>query len=99
MPDTNQQFLKLAADFMNELNVRYMEADLDEQIELQAQRDQAMRNYTQARLALLKRSVLCKPEDLAQMQQLKQKLAQSTSFRQILDSALSFAGFLSTRFF
>ncbi|MBD2326515.1 hypothetical protein [Alkalinema sp. FACHB-956] len=98
MADANQQLLTLAAAFLDELNIRYMEADLDEQVELQPQRDRAMRNYTQARLALLQRRVLCKPEDLAQMQQIHQKLARSTNFRQVVDSVLSFAGFLTTRF-
>jgi hypothetical protein len=97
-PDASADFLRAAADVMVALDSRYLESDLDTQIEMRDELDRAMRNYAQARLAILKRDVICTPADVAQMRVLRERLANATRLRQLLDTALSFAGFLATRF-
>jgi hypothetical protein len=96
--DVSADFLRAAADVMVALDSRYLESDLDTQIEMRDELDRAMRNYAQARLAILKRDVICTPADVAQMRVLRDRLANATRLRQLLDTALSFAGFLATRF-
>ncbi len=93
--DPSQAFLKLAADVLSELDIRYMEANLDEQLALRYQIDRAMLNYSQARLAILKQQVKLTTIDVAKMRELQTKLAQTSSFNQVLDLALNFVGFLS----
>jgi hypothetical protein len=97
-PNANQQFLKLAADVLSELDIRYMQADLDQQLAMRDELDQAMLNYSRARLAILKQQVICTPKDVEKMRELRQKLARSQGWNQVLDSALGFAGFLASRF-
>jgi hypothetical protein len=93
--ESNQAFLKLAADVLSELDIRYMEANLDQQLALRYQLDRAMLNYSQARLAILKQQVQLTPADVTKMRELQTKLAQTSSFNQVFDLALNFVGFLS----
>jgi hypothetical protein len=97
-PDVNGDFLRAAAEVMVALDSRYLESDLDTQIELRDQLDRAMQNYALTRLAILKRNAVCTPADVAKMQALRASLANATRLRQLLDTALNFAGFLATRF-
>jgi hypothetical protein len=96
--ENNAEFLKTAADIMSSLDIRYMQADLDTQLELRNDLDRAMRNYSRTRLAILKRQVICTPKDVEEMRKLRQKLTQATTQRQLLDVVLGFVGFLTTRF-
>jgi hypothetical protein len=96
--ETNQQFLQAAADILSQLDIRYMEADLDEQLELRDELDRAMRNYSRTRLKILRQAVICTAEDIEEMQKIRDNLAQTDNFQQILQVALRFAGFLSFRF-
>jgi hypothetical protein len=97
--NTNAEFLKIAADVMSNLDVTYMQADLDMQLELRDDLDRAMRRYAKIRLAILKRQVICTAQDIVAMQTLQQNLAKATGQRQLLDVFLGFVGFLTTRFF
>lgn len=96
--DRNQQFLAAANTFLDALNVRYMEADLDDQLALQEERDRAIHAYSQARLAILQRSILCKPDDLVKMTQLRDQISQASDIQQLIGTAINFAGFLASRF-
>jgi hypothetical protein len=93
--ESNQAFLKLAADVLSELDIRYMEANLDEQLALRYQLDRAMLNYSRARLALLKQQVQLTPADVTKMRELQTQLAKTSSFNQVFDLALNFVSFLS----
>jgi hypothetical protein len=96
--NSNKTVLKIAADILSELDVRYMSANLDEQIELRDDLDRAMLAYSRARLAILKQSTTCTAKDVENMKALRQKLSRSSSLEQLLDSTVSFIGLLTTRF-
>jgi hypothetical protein len=98
MSDNTQLFLTQAADLMNELNVRYIEAEFDEQVQLKDELDRAMSNFSKAKLAILKNKVVCTSEDVRQMQQLQQRLAKAPDFQQVLNTAIRFANFVRSRF-
>jgi predicted molibdopterin-dependent oxidoreductase YjgC len=98
MSDSNSLFLKTASDLMNDLNIRYMEADFDTQVELRDQLDRAMTAYSEAELTILRKSVKCTPEDVAQMQKLRQQVAKSANFTQLLSTVGSVASFFVKRF-
>jgi hypothetical protein len=98
MPDATTEFLKITADVMSNLDIAYMQADLDAQVELRDNLDRAMRNYSKTRLAILKRQVICTAQDVEAMKKMRQNLTKATGQRQLLDAFLGFAGFLSTRF-
>jgi hypothetical protein len=98
MSDSNSLFLKTAADLMNDLNVRYMEADFDTQVQLRDELDRAMIAYSEAELAILHKKIKCTPDDVAQMQKLRQKVAKSAGTIQFLSTVGSVASFLVKRF-
>jgi hypothetical protein len=98
MPDATTEFLKVTADVMSNLDIAYMQADLDAQVELRDNLDRAMRNYSKTRLAILKRQAICTAQDVEAMKKIRQNLIKATGQIQVLDAFLGFAGFLSTRF-
>ncbi|MBE9028589.1 hypothetical protein IQ266_02310 [filamentous cyanobacterium LEGE 11480] len=96
--EPSQAFLKLSADVLSELDIRYMEANLDQQLALRYQLDRAMLTYSRARLAILKNQVQLTPEDVIKMRELREQLSQTSRFNQIFDLALGFIGLLRDRF-
>ncbi len=98
MSDNNALLLQSAAALMNDLNVRYMEADLDGQLDLKPEMDQAFLNYSQARLALLENSIQCTPADVSQMQQLRQQVSQAAEIQTVIAAVIRFSSFLRGRF-
>jgi hypothetical protein len=99
MSSNNQLFLQQASNLLNELQIRYLEADFDEQVELKDDLDRAMSDFSRAKLAILKNSVTCTSDDVKQMQQLQKKVSNAPNFSQIVSTVISFATFVRSRFF
>jgi len=83
---------------MNDLNVRYMEAEFDDQVQLKDQLDRAMSDFSRAKLAILKNSIICTSDDVKQMQQLRQRLSNAPDVQKILATVVSFVSFVRLRF-
>jgi len=83
---------------MNDLNVHYMEAEFDDQVQLKEQLDRAMSDFSQAKLAILKHNIVCTSDDVKQMQQLRERLANAPNLQQILATVMSFVNFVRLRF-
>ncbi|MBC7822701.1 MAG: hypothetical protein H7126_02260 [Candidatus Parcubacteria bacterium] len=98
MSDSNHLFLQQASDLMNDLNVRYMEAEFDDQVQLKDQLDRAMSDFSKAKLAILKNSIICTSDDVKQMQQLRQRLSNAPDVQKILATVVSFVSFVRLRF-
>lgn len=98
MSDTNQLFFKQASDLLSKIEIRYMQADFDEQVELKEERDQAMTTFSQARLAILKQNIACTDADVQKMKQLRQQIDLSPDIVQVIATVASFATFMRSRF-
>lgn len=98
MSDTNQLFFQQATDLLSKIEICYMQADFDEQIELKAERDQAMIVFSQARLAILKQNITCTDADVQTMKQLRQQIDSSPDIVQVIATVASFAAFMRSRF-
>lgn len=98
MSDSNSLFLKTAANVMNDLNVRYMEADFDTQVELRDELDRVTIAYSEAELAILHKNIKCTPNDVAQMLKLQQRIAKSAGSLQLLSTVGTIASFFIRRF-
>jgi len=98
MSNSNHLFLQQASDLMNDLNVRYMEAEFDDQVQLKDQLDRAMSDFSRAKLAILKNSIICTSDDVKQMQQLRQRLSNAPDVQKILATVVSFVSFVRLRF-
>jgi hypothetical protein len=94
MPDTNTQFLQAASSVMNELDIRYMEADLDDKVDLKDELDKAMMAFSEVRCKLLEREVVCTPEDVLHMQALRQGVSQAAEIQSIISIAIQMTGTL-----
>jgi hypothetical protein len=95
---TNQDFFQQASDLLNELEIRYMEADFDTQVQLRDQLDQAMADFSKARLAILKKNIVCTPDDVKQMQLLRQQIVNAPDILRVLTTVAKFAAFVKLRF-
>jgi hypothetical protein len=84
MPDSNTLFLQTASTVMNELDIRYMEADLDEKLELKEELDKAMMTFSEARCKILENEVLCSADDVAKMQELRREVEQAGETQKLL---------------
>lgn len=98
MSDNNELFFKQASDLLSQIEVRYMQADFDQQIELKEERDRAMTVFSQARLAILKQNLACTDADIQKMKQLRQKIERSPDIVQVIATVASFAAFMRSRF-
>ncbi|MER3433112.1 MAG: hypothetical protein C4288_06710 [Leptolyngbya sp. ERB_1_1] len=98
MSDNNQLFFKQASDLLSKIEIRYMQADFDEQIELKEERDRAMTVFSQARLAILKENIICTDADVQIMKQLRQQIDSSPDIVQVVATVASFASFVRSRF-
>lgn len=95
---TNQAFFQQASDLLSELEIRYVEADFDTQVQLRDQLDEAMANFSKARLNILKKNIVCTPDDVKQMQQLRQQIVNAPDIWQILTTVSKFVAFMQLRF-
>lgn len=98
MTDINQLFFQQASDLLSNIEVRYVEADFDEQVELKPERDRAMALFAQARLAILKDNITCTDADVQTMKQLRQQIDRSPDIVQMIVTIASFASFVRSRF-
>lgn len=98
MLDNNELFFKQASDLLSKIEIRYMQADFDDQIELKDERDRAMTVFSQARLAILKQNIACTDTDIQKMKELQQKIDRSPDILQVVATVASFAAFMRSRF-
>lgn len=95
MTDSNTIFLQTAAAVMNELDIRYMEADLDGKVQLKEDLDRAMMTFSEIRCRILEREITCKPEDVAKMQQLRQEVNQAEEIQSVLSTMIRLTKFFA----
>ncbi len=98
MADNNELFLQQATAIVNEIELRYLNADFDEQFQMREDRDRAMITFSKAKLAILKNQVKCTPEDIKAMQQLRKRIESAPDILQMIAGAARFVGFLRSRF-
>lgn len=94
----NTQFLNTAANILEKLNIRYREADLDEQLEMKADLDQAFVCFSEARLAIMQQNIRCTPTDVEKMRQLQKGIKDGIQVQKVLQILGTFTGFLRSRF-
>lgn len=95
MTDSNTLFLQTAAAVMNELDVRYMEADLDGKVALKDNLDKAMMTFSEIRCRILESEIICTPEDVTQMQQLREEVNEAEEIQSILSTMVRLTKFFA----
>jgi hypothetical protein len=95
MADSNTLFLQTASTVMNELDVQYMEADLDDKVQLKDKLDKAMMAFSEARCKILENEVLCTEDDVTQMQSLRQAVEDAAEIQTLLKVMARLTGMLA----
>jgi len=95
MSDNNTQFLQAASAVMNELDIRYMEADLDEKLQLKDDLDKAMMTFSEIRCKILENAVICTSDDLTNMQGLQQEVNRAQTIQKVLAVVVRLTGMLA----
>jgi hypothetical protein len=95
MTDSNTLFLQTASAVMNELDIRYMEADLDGKMQLKDDLDKAMMTFSEIRCRLLESEVICTPDDVVQMQRLRQEVNNAGTVQAVLSTLVRLTRFLA----
>lgn len=95
MTDSNTLFLQTASAVMNELDIRYMEADLDGKVQLKDDLDRAMMTFSEIRCRILESEVICTPADVAQMKQLHQEVNDAGTVQSVLSTMTKIARFFA----
>jgi hypothetical protein len=95
MTDSNTLFLQTAAAAMNELDIRYMEADLDGKMQLKDDLDKAMMTFSEIRCRLMESEVICTPDDVAQMQRLREEVSNAGTVQAVLLTVARVTRFLA----
>ncbi|MCY6489157.1 hypothetical protein [Leptolyngbya sp. GGD] len=98
MSEKNELFFQQASELLSKIEIRYRQADFDEQVQLKKERDRAMALFSKARLAILKEGIICTDADVEQMQQLKQQIDSSTDILQVVATVAKFTSFVRLRF-
>lgn len=86
--DNNDIFLQTATESIYGIGVKYRRANFNDKQKLRQERDKAFSAYSIARLKLLEDEVLCQPEDIAEMYEIRQEIA-TASTTQILLVAIA----------
>ncbi len=95
MTDSNTLFLQAASAAMNELDLRYMDADLDGKIQLKEELDKAMMTFSEIRCRLLEGEVICTVDDVTKMQRLRQDVEQAEVMQSLLSVLVRLTGFFA----
>lgn len=95
MTDSNTIFLQTAAAVMNELDIRYMEADLDGKVQLKDDLDRAMMTFSEIRCRILESEITCTPDDVAKMQQLREEVNEAKAVQSVLSTMIRLTKFFA----
>lgn len=95
MPDSNSLFLQTAAAVMNELDIRYMDADLDGKVALKDDLDKAMMTFSEIRCRILESEIICTSEDVTKMQQLREEVNEAEEIQSVLSTMVRLTKFFA----
>lgn len=80
---------------MNELDIRYMAADLDGKVQLKDDLDRAMMTFSEIRCRILESEITCTPDDVAKMQQLRNEVNEAEAIQSVLIAMVRLTNFLA----
>lgn len=82
--DNNDQFLEDAAKAVFVISVKYRREDINGKQKLRQPRDKAFSAYSMARLKLLEDEVICTPQDVQDMQVIRQEIEQAATTQNLI---------------
>ena len=95
MADDNKLALRTLASTMEELDIRYMEADVADKLAMKDELDEAFLAFSRARLRLLQNRVLCNSSCLQKIKEIRQEVEDAANSQQLIKGIIRLVGFLT----
>lgn len=95
MADDNVLALKTLTATMEELDIRYMEAEVSDKLEMKDELDEAFLAFSRARLRLLQSRALCNTSCLKKIQDIHQEVENAANSQQLIKGIIRLVSFLT----
>jgi hypothetical protein len=92
--NSNVPALQTLSAIVQELDVRYMEADVRDKLAMKDELDEAFLAFSRARLRLLQNRVLCDSACMQQMQHLQAEITAAADNQALIQGIVRLIGFL-----
>lgn len=94
MANDNKLALKTLIATLEELDVKYMEADVPDKLAMKDELDEAFLAFSRARLRLLQNRVLCNTSCINQMRNIQGEIKAAADNQTLIQGIVSLIGFL-----
>lgn len=95
MADDNKLALRTLTSTMEEIDIRYMEADVADKLAMKDELDEAFLAFSRARLRLLQNRVLCNSSCLEKIKEIRQEVEDAANSQQLIKGIIRLVGFLT----
>ena len=95
MEDYDAKVLEQAADAVSRIDMQYRKADINGKLELKSNRDAAFEAYSQARLKLLAEGMICTPQDVVRMGEIRAAIGRARQTQSLIVASGKLAMFLA----
>ena len=95
MADDNKLALRTLTSTMEEIDIRYMEADVADKLAMKDELDEAFLAFSRARLRLLQNRVLCNSSCLQKIKEIRQEVKDAANSQQLIKGIIRLVGFLT----
>ncbi len=95
MADDNKLALRTLTSTMEEIDIRYMEAEVADKLAMKDELDEAFLAFSRARLRLLQNRVLCNSSCLEKIKEIRQEVEDAANNQQLIKGIIRLVGFLT----
>lgn len=95
MADDNKLALRTLTSTMEEIDIRYMEAEVADKLAMKDELDEAFLAFSRARLRLLQNRVLCNSSCLQKIKEIRQEVEDAANSQQLIKGIIRLVGFLT----
>lgn len=95
MTDDNKLALRTLTSTMEEIDIRYMEADVADKLAMKDELDEAFLAFSRARLRILQNRVLCNSSCLQKIKEIRQEVEDAANSQQLIKGIIRLVGFLT----
>lgn len=95
MADDNKLALRTLTSTMEEIDIRYMEAEVADKLVMKDELDEAFLAFSRARLRLLQNRVLCNSSCFEKIKEIRQEVEDAANSQQLIKGIIRLVGFLT----
>lgn len=95
MANDNKLALRTLTSTMEEIDIRYMEAEVADKLAMKDELDEAFLAFSRARLRLLQNRVLCNSSCLEKIKEIRQEVEDAANSQQLIKGIIRLVSFLT----